>query len=729
MNDPNLTPSKQKEMPLQTLAPDPLEGYTGLSLFARTFASLPNPPRPYDPDDLQHSHHFLKSMPLQSPNKLLEQAKAIVDDSSELVNLDTSSSDAEVMENLRERRPALGRKRARFSLKPNSSQPTVSLGLSLDIDKLKDPEEFFTAFERAENAKREIQKQTDGVLMDLDQNIQSMAARPRRPGILRRSVKYKHRYSTAMSPVENFEEEILSPLGCSQQEESDPNVELQEKELSGLVTNAEKKVNELLDHLLTSNYDKDEAVSLLQERLQIKPINLEKICLPDMQDIRRIDLKASRESLAKPRNSVSDIQSLMKGISKRTPKRQAESSVHHLASCTPPRSPLASISLLKKQMLQSDVLSDPFSTDDIDRLPVRNASPIGSISKQSGQVDTQKELSGSHNNNSRTLQQQAESSAHHSASPTPPRNPLASILLQKNQISQSDSPSHPFSTDNIDQSPGRNASLVHGINKQSSQVDMEKELNMSHMLRSPILEANQTETANASSELNGRDFAGLFDKFVNDNARRFNSGSPVVSSGSLADLESNSIIRPEDDADSHTIKLNEFSVRVEDIPMEAVASAQTQLNVEGPTIDNSHIIQREPDESNPAMVEDCTMDGSMETAESGQELHGQHNKGKTKPHPRNERMRKALSRRQSLAGSGTTYNAEGRRRSTRIRSRPLEFWKGERFLYGRIHSSLATVIGIKYESPVRPDSKNATLKVKSFVSDEYKDLVERAARF
>lgn len=44
-------------------------------------------------------------------------------------------------------------------------------------------------------------------------------------------------------------------------------------------------------------------------------------------------------------------------------------------------------------------------------------------------------------------------------------------------------------------------------------------------------------------------------------------------------------------------------------------------------------------------------------------------------------------------------------------------------------TGLATVIGIKYESPVRPDSKNATLKVKSFVSDEYKDLVERAARF
>ncbi|XWS20343.1 hypothetical protein CRYUN_Cryun31cG0093300 [Craigia yunnanensis] len=712
-------------MPPQTITPDPLEGYSGLSLFARTFASLPNPPRPYDPDDLQHSHHFLQSMPLQSPNKLIELAKAIVDNSSELLNLDMPISDAEVMENPRERRPALGRKRARFSLKPNSSQPTMTLEPSLDIDKLKDPEEFFMAFERVENAKREIQKQTGGVLMDLDQNVQSVAARPRRPGILRRSVKYKHRYSTAMSPVESFEEEILSPLYGSQQEKSDPNVELQEKELAGSVTNAENKVNELLDNLLSSNYDGDEAVSLLQERLQIKPIDLEKICLPDLQDIRTIDLKASRENLAKRRNSISD---LMKWISKRTPNRQAESSVHHLASPTLSRSPLASISLLKKQMLQSDVLNDPFSTDDIDRSPVRNASPMENISKQSDQVDTEKELSVSHNKDRRSPQQKAESSAHHLASPTPPRNPLASISLQKKHILQSDPRSYPFSADNIDKSPGRNASPIESINKQSSQVDTEKELNMSHLLRSPILEANQTVTANASSELDGRDFAGLFDKFVNDNARRFDSGINVVSSGSQADLENNSLSRPEVDADS--IKPNEFGGRVEDIPPEAVVSAQTQFNVEGPTIDSSHTIQRESDEPSPAMDEDHAMDGSLRAAESGQKLHEQQNKkSKTKPRPRHECKRKAPSRRQSLAGSGTAFDAEGRRRSTRIRSRPLEFWKGERFLYGRIHSSLSTVIGIKYESPGKADGENPTLKVKSFVSDEYKDLLELAARF
>ncbi|GMI78060.1 hypothetical protein HRI_001475300 [Hibiscus trionum] len=709
-------------MSLHTLPPDPLEAYSGLALFPRTFASFPNPPPSHHPDDLQHSHDFLKSMPVQSHNELIEQAKAIVDNnSSELLNLDMSNSDSEVMENPRERRPALGRKRPRFSLKPNSSQPTVNLEPSLDIDKLPDPEDFFVAFERAENAKREIEKQTGTALLDLDQNFQSMFARPRRPGMLRRSVKYKHCYSSAFSDVESFEEEIPSPVCNSQPENSDPNVELQEKELS--VANAENNVSELLDHLLTNTCDGDDTINLLQEQLKIKPIDLENICLPDLQDIRKIDLKASRESLAKPRNSLSDIQNLMKGFSKRTLKQKPETSANQLVSPTPSRSPLASISLLKKQILQSDVLTDPFSTDGANRSPVRNASGIESNSKQSDQVITEKELSVSDNNDRQTPQQQPESSVLNLASPTPPRNPFASISLQNKQLLQSDPKCNSFSTDNIDQSPGRNTSPIESVNKQSSQAD-EMELNRSHLLRSPLLEANQTATANASSELDGRDFAGLFDKFVNDNARSFDSGINV-SSGSQTNLENNSLRRPETESDSHTIQPDDSGGRVEDIPLEAVVSSQIEVNVEGSTIDNSGAIQRESDESNPAIDEDHSMNESLKVAESGERLHEQQNKkAKLKPQPGNKRKGKKLSRRQSFAG-GTTFDAEGKRRSTRIRSRPLEFWKGERFLYGRIHSSLETVIGIKYESPGKGDG----LKVKSFVGEEHKKLIEQAARF
>ncbi|XP_039026115.1 centromere protein C-like [Hibiscus syriacus] len=250
------------------------------------------------------------------------------------------------------------------------------------------------------------------------------------------------------------------------------------------------------------------------------------------------------------------------------------------------------------------------------------------------------------------------------------------------------------------------------------------ELSKSHLLRSPLLEAIQTATASASSELDGRDFAGLFDRYVNDNARRFDSGINA-SSGSQTNFENNSL-RTETESDNHITQPNEFGGRVEDIPLEVVFPSQIQFNVEGSTIDNSGVIQRESDESNRSIDEDHSMNESLKVAESGERLLEQQNKkAQIKPQPCNKPKGKALSRRQSLAGSGTTFNAEGRRRSTRIKSRPLEFWKGERFLYGRLHSSLATVIGIKYESPRKGDG----LKVKSFVSDEYKELIEQAARF
>lgn len=96
---------------------------------------------------------------------------------------------------------------------------------------------------------------------------------------------------------------------------------------------------------------------------------------------------------------------------------------------------------------------------------------------------------------------------------------------------------------------------------------------------------------------------------------------------------------------------------------------------------------------------------------------------------RKNKKKSEYQRRQSLAGAGTLWKS-GVRRSTRIKSRPLEYWRGERFLYGRIHSSLATVIGIKYSSPLPERSKKdqvPKLKVQSFVDEQYSHLVEFAA--
>ncbi|WJX35108.1 hypothetical protein P8452_23140 [Trifolium repens] len=53
-----------------------------------------------------------------------------------------------------------------------------------------------------------------------------------------------------------------------------------------------------------------------------------------------------------------------------------------------------------------------------------------------------------------------------------------------------------------------------------------------------------------------------------------------------------------------------------------------------------------------------------------------------------------LQQRKSLADAGTSWES-GVRRSTRFRTKPLECWKGERTVYGRVHESLSTVIGVK----------------------------------
>ncbi|XP_022682591.1 centromere protein C isoform X2 [Setaria italica] len=87
---------------------------------------------------------------------------------------------------------------------------------------------------------------------------------------------------------------------------------------------------------------------------------------------------------------------------------------------------------------------------------------------------------------------------------------------------------------------------------------------------------------------------------------------------------------------------------------------------------------------------------------------------------------KHLNQRKSLGDAGLAWQS-GVRRSTRIRSRPLEHWRGERFVYGRIHDTMATVIGIKAYSPGQDGKK--TLKVKSFVPEQYSDLVAESAKY
>ena len=165
------------------------------------------------------------------------------------------------------------------------------------------------------------------------------------------------------------------------------------------VTKAEHKVAEILDELLSGNcgaLDGDGALTLLQERLQIKPIDLDKLCLPELHDIQRNDFKSSGGNWLRHRDPPSDIKTMLKGLSSKTPIKNAqvaESTVHSLASPTPPKSPFASISLLKRHILQSNLTSDPFSVLKVNLSPARNSSSVASSNKQSDKTDNGKEQS------------------------------------------------------------------------------------------------------------------------------------------------------------------------------------------------------------------------------------------------------------------------------------------------------------------------------------------------
>jgi hypothetical protein len=163
--------------------------------------------------------------------------------------------------------------------------------------------------------------------------------------------------------------------------------------------NPENKVSEILDELLSGNFEDlegDRAVSILQKRLQIKPIDLEKLNLPKLRDIQKIDSKSSRRNMPRPRRALVDIDNLLKGISSKTPVKliqEAKSSFHHIASPTPPRSPFAPLSLLQRQKLWSKPSNDPFSSPDFGHLPAKNSSLIECMLKESDLDHTGMQLS------------------------------------------------------------------------------------------------------------------------------------------------------------------------------------------------------------------------------------------------------------------------------------------------------------------------------------------------
>ncbi|KAG6593398.1 Centromere protein C, partial [Cucurbita argyrosperma subsp. sororia] len=586
---------------------DPLAAYSGIYLFSSAFGIFPDPSKPHGiGTDLDAIHNHLKSMVSRNPSKLKEQARSILDGNSNLMQSEAATflannekkeeATVKAEENPQERRPALNRKRARFSLKSDARQPPVSLEPKIDIKQLKDPEDFFLAYERLENAKREIRKQTGAVLKDLNLQNPSTNIRHRRPGILGRSVRYKHQYSSIKS-------------------ENDQNVEPSQVTL--------------------------ESASIAKESLQIKPINLEKLNLPDLEATRTVNLKSSTGNLPKRSFSVDNQLQMLETLKS---KQDDENSV----LCTPPsmRSPLASLSALNGQILLSKSSCVPFSAQDIDQSPARNPSLF--------------ELSN-HLSDAVGIAEQSSVSK------------LKSLLTKDG------------------------GAVANGIKSPK-------------VLIGDADSICKISSSNVSKVYQVGGFAALSGTQACMEAKDI--------SGSCAEVEANeklSCFEAQEDAVANAT--NASDDEMEDHAGSASEQPSTSKvdRIKGYPVG----IQSQLDQSTATCPENI-VDGPFRSSGTDH-----HDKVKPKSRASKERKGKKICGRQSLAGAGTTWQC-GMRRSTRFKTRPLEYWKGERLLYGRVHESLATVIGLKYVSPAKGNGQ-PTLKVKSLVSDKYKDLVELAA--
>ncbi|KAK9102134.1 hypothetical protein Sjap_019388 [Stephania japonica] len=677
---------------------DPLHGLSVLSLLSRTLKGVKGAAgsEQRDLDSILNSLHVVNG---KSSDVYLEEAKTVLSCSLEFQGdelregMKSGVLGGEVMEEGRdrpqERRPGLGRKRARFSFKPNTSQPSLDLDESLNIDQLQDPEEFFAAVEKRENAERELKKQRGEALTDVTQH----KPRGRRPGILgasivlfdvRKKASYKHRYSDSdggddlelipeKEQLDAVHEEATQGkvfffqainnflnLNCSADEE--PN-----------------KVDSLLDELLSVNatdLDGDGAVSLLEEHLQIKSFKLDKYCMPDFESLRKSNSKTvvNQRDLPRPRTPLSNVQNIVTRIN------QQERSAYPHAPPAQLKSPLSSLSMLKRRIALPDSTGNPFTFHSTDI-----SSPSHSSPSAYGD-DADLNANDPH---------------------TPPDSDQLNIpekshatLPEGRYAADGDGLSGKLATENLSQplepmvDNGNRSTIDTGLQQNGSGRGLAEDRNL------------QSENVASENDLTCQDSTT---ESLNSDERRLGP-SPVEDN--QMDQQSDAVnILPDRNKDN----LGAASKKPE---KEKGAKVTRRKSKEVPSPVEDHQMDQQPDAVN-IFPDRNNKDNQELLAATSKKTQ------KEKEARVTRRKRKEVPSRKSLAGAGTMWES-GIRRSTRVRMRPLEYWKGERFLYGRVHETLLTVIGCKYESPSSATGK-PKLKVKSFVSDNFKELVEKAA--
>ncbi|KAK9149510.1 hypothetical protein Scep_008267 [Stephania cephalantha] len=379
------------------------------------------------------------------------------------------------------------------------------------------------------------------------------------------------------------------------------------------------------------------------------------------------------------------------------------------------------VSLLEEHLQIKSIKLDKFCMPDFESL---RKSDSKTIVNQRHLLRPRTPLSNVQNIVTRINQQ--ERSAYPLAPPTQPKSPFSSLSMLKRRIALSDSAGNPFTFHSTDiSSPSQSSPLVIDKRTPSAYGDGD-DLNANDPHTPADMDLLNIPEKSHSTLPEGRYATGgdgLLGKLATENLSQ--PLEPMVDNGNRSTI----------DTGLQQNRSGRGLAEDKDLQPENVASENPGLVCQVSTTERLNSGQRRLDNSGPSPVEDHQMDQQSDTVNILPDRNNKDNQeplGVASEKPEKEkgprvtrRKRKDVPSRKSLAGAGTMWES-GIRRSTRVRMRPLEYWKGERFLYGRVHESLLTVIGCKYESPSSASGK-PKLKVKSFVSDNFKELVEKAA--
>ncbi|VAH61789.1 unnamed protein product [Triticum turgidum subsp. durum] len=674
---------------------------------------------------------------LKRSKELMEQASLVLRERGDIQNL-YQEDRADGKNNQQGRRPGLDRKRAQFSLKPTQSNPVnVDFSKALSID---DPEEYFLTLERLEKADREIKKLRGEVPTKTANYDRPMEPPKKRPGMSRRKSVYSYNFSVGTDASDGTEAPDSQmgtlPESQSTQDDMPPSVPERTKppvpssssqcDIQDVSTRedsfAKKDKGATLDSLMSAfkNLDESKEESLLREKLQIKEINIGEACIPDLFNV------------PGDRPVRSTKQKYLR--SDRTPERPVLGS-HH-----------APISKWEKHILGRDILDDKADLSEDDE----------SDNSPETVVDKQSQVHSSYNDvvltNDSDVAKKKDASSGQNGSLEEEHMPVNHPFTERPNNEPGTSSHHleGETTKVLGSAPGRNVSVLHGEDENIGYQgvlggDMLVQDEPIHPPEIPPDAHNQShiqdenvekQAVDISRELplskGGKQNAVQKRKNKKQSAKRGKrvSDKPIHTSEILPED-----IVPQNNSHVHEGNFEKPAVGASNELSPSKDSKQKRVQNEESKKQPLKRMKRGAEEaSNPLGIppENC----DTETQPSMQDTNIEQtvdtrvprspNKGKLQKEGQRRKKRQEVNRRKSLTAFGLAWQS-GVRRSTRIRSRPLQDWLGERLLYGRIHDTMATVIGVKSYSPSQ-DGK-VELRVKSFVPEQYSDMVAQAAKY